>query len=174
MVLNNTAGFEKCWIKFTKQLKGKLINQKEKQNFTYSALKLILADAVTVWESKYDECGRWLIDYTKENPEKGELIKQVLLEDIKFTEIKEKKDSSRGVAIAVSAASAAIGFGISTVLNATNIVTAAATMLPAIAAYPAVTATGSAVKAKKEELNIDAYMNQLEKFRLSIVNVIEN
>ncbi len=174
MTLNNRENFLKCWDKFSKNLRGKILNQTDKQNFSFHVLKLILAEAVTVWENKYDECGRWLIDYSKENPEKGELIKQILLRDMKFTEVTVKKSNSRNAALLASVGVAAAGFGISHFLNAGTAATVAATVLPAIAAYPTVTATTNAVNGKKESNTLDAYMNQLEKFRLSILNVIDN
>lgn len=172
--MNSKVNFEKNWDKFIKQLKGKLIAQRTKRNFSYPVLKLILAEAVTVWETNYDECGRWLLDYDKENPEKAALIKNILLKDMRFTEIPKKKDASKGIALAVSAAAAAVGFGICTYLDKGMLITAASTVLPAAAAYPAVTVTSGMMKEKNDDDIINAYLGQLEKFRISIIDVIES
>ena len=67
------SDFERCWKKFTNTLGGALIEESEKQNLTYSAASIILSNASMAWSLSYDECGRWLSSYKKENPEKGEL-----------------------------------------------------------------------------------------------------
>ncbi len=172
--MNSKESFERCWRKFLNRVKGNLLTQKEKQNFAYPVLKLILAEAVTDWENKYDECGRWLLDYCNANPQKGEIIQQIIFKDMKFVEIPPKKDRSKVVGLTASAAAAAIGFGVSSFCDASTAVTAAATLIPAAATFPAVNVAGGMVKAKNDADTLNEYINQLEKYRLSIVNVIEN
>ena len=93
---------------------------------------------------------------------------------MKFTEIPPKKDYSKVVGLTSSVAAAAIGFGVSSFLDASTAVTAAATLIPAAATFPAVNVAGGMVKTKNEADVFNEYINQLDKFRLSIVNVIEN
>ena len=172
--MNSKESFERCWRKFLNNVKGKMLTQKEKKNFSYPVIKLILGEAVTDWENKYDECGRWLLDYCKDNPQKGAIIQQIIFQDMKFTEIPPKKDYTKVVGLTSSVAAAAIGFGVSSFLDASTAVTAAATLIPAAATFPAVNVAGGMVKTKNEADVFNEYINQLDKFRLSIVNVIEN
>lgn len=54
---------------------------------------LILADCIGFWDSGYSEGGRWLEKFEKMYPEKAELIRDILLNDMKFTE--NSADKSR-------------------------------------------------------------------------------
>lgn len=166
--------FEKQWEKFLTSLKGKILKESSKQQLTYPLLNLLLRDARLCWESDYDENGRWLKKYKEENPEKGELIYNILLEDMVFTEIKPAKGNSEIMNYALPVVGAVAGFGISSLLHANAIIKAVSTIAPAALLYTTTKSVGTNKKDNSTKQLIDAYIAQLDKFKVSIISIICN
>lgn len=166
--------FEKYWKKFATQLQGQLMTQAQKGILVHSAFNLTLADCAGFWDSKYSEGGRWLDQYKAGHPEEADMIRDILLKDMQFTD--EGKYSSKYGALRylIPAGSAAAGFIISGISRAGTLARAASTIVPAAVAYP-VTANIVNMKADdaKKEL-IQAYMKQLDKYKRSVESVLHN
>ena len=75
--------FQKYWKQFTTQLQGQM---RKEVKINAGSFNLILASTINFWDSSYCEGGRWLDNYEKKSPKKAELIRNILLEDMKFTE----------------------------------------------------------------------------------------
>ena len=170
--MSNVSDFEKYWNKFTTKLKGALMGQMRNQPLTHSAASIVLSDIAMAWSLSYDDCGRWLLEYTQENPEKGAIITQILTQDMGFTEIPESKNFPEIAKIAAPAAGAVLGFGISHFLNASILIQAISTIAPAALIYPVTKNLGESVKTAKQEILLNDYMEQLEKYRKSVLSVI--
>ena len=166
--------FEKQWEKFLTSLKGKILKESAKQQLTCPLLNLLLRDARLCWESDYDENGRWLNNYKAENPEKGELIYNILLEDMIFTEIKSAKGNSEIMNYAIPIAGAVAGFGISSLLHANAIIKAVSTIAPAALLYATTKSVDTNKKDNSAKQLVDAYIAQLDKFKVSIISIICN
>lgn len=170
--MSNISDFEKYWDKFTTKLRGMLMNQSQKQTLTYSIASIILSDAAVSWSLSYDECGIWLIKYTEGNPEKGELISQVLTGDMKFKEIPPKKDIPESANIITPLVGAILGGGIAHILDANVFVQIASAIVPAALLYPAIKSVGNMVTENNKDGIIDEYMAQLEKYKKSVIVIL--
>lgn len=172
--MSTVSEFEKLWSKFTTRLQGVLINKSKAQKLTYSIADIVLSDAAVSWSLSYDECGRWMSGYIKENPAKGALIKKILTEDMRFTEVPEKKNIPVAAQIAVPIVTAALGGGISYLLHAKLAIIILSAVVPAVLSYPAVRSLNSSIEIKNKETLIKDYMQQLDKYKNSIVSILSN
>jgi len=168
----HTEKFKENWKRFETNLYGKLLATMEKQELTVGLANIILRDILADWLSMYDICGRWLNEYSAENPEKGREIKEILERNVRFTtEIKQNKTATY-MKYALPVVGAAIGSGVASALSKKLAIRAAATVLPAAALYP--------VASQYEKNNggkhkvIEGYIAQLDTYRADIVNIIEN
>lgn len=166
--------FEKCWNIFLTRLEGRMMTQSKKQTLTYPFLNLMLSDACLCWGSEYEEGGRWLKKYSEAEPEKGKLIRQILMEEMRFSEISVKKDTADSWSYAIPIAGAAAGLGISHVLKAGMAAQAASTILPVVILYPSVKAAGENRSARMKKGMMKEYLSQLDKYRLRVASLLED
>lgn len=164
--------FERLWKDFISRLKGQILSQSKQKTLTYSYIKLLLENEVYSWDSDYEECGRWLKTYINENPRSGEMIRDILLNDMTFTEITPAKKSDI-LNYVVPAIGAIAGLGISSILNAGIIVKIVSTVVPGAVLYPATKSVSSYINDYNNQKLIDDYIGQLDKYRLSIISVID-
>ena len=174
MSIEAKADFERNWTKFITRLKGQIITKSEKQELTYPLLKLLLSDAALSWDAKDEENGRWLMNYAASEPVKGQTIRGILTEDMQFTELQPKKVYSESLNYVVPVAGAAVGLGISSLLGANTLVKAISTIAPAAVLYPSAKAIGDNLNKKGRSLLLEEYIAQLEKYRISVISVIES
>lgn len=166
--------FEANWQKFTTQLRGQMMIEAKKQKLTYPMLKLMLASHVGYWDSRQKEGGRWLDAYEAANPEKGALVREILVKDMCFSEEEDSRSQTDIWKYAVPVGGAAAGFAISHALGAAAGVQAVATVAPAVIGYPlAGSLSGSARERGKKEL-LDRYMAQLQKYKKSVESILSS
>ena len=166
--------FEKYWADFQNKLKGKLLRQFEKQECNFKLAELILSESSLGLYSEYDACGRWLKKYSAESPDKGELIRQILLEDMHFTEITSHRGYNEALNYVIPVVGAAAGFGIASVAAADAVVKAVSTIAPAAVLYFSTKAVGDSMKDASKRNMIDEYISQLEKYKLSVLNILSD
>lgn len=166
--------FEKLWDKFFARLKGKILAQADKQELTYPLMKLILADAKSDWMSEYDEGGRWLRDYMNENPAKGRLVYDILTDNISFSEVQKKSDSTGVVGLVAPLAGAALGFGVSSIFNAGVVVKIISAVVPAGLLFGTTKAMEPKLRHKRKQEQIDAYLSQLDKYKFSVISILSD
>lgn len=172
--MSNISEFESYWDRFTARLMGTLMNESKKQEITYSVASILLSDAVMSWSLSYDDCGSWLARLKSEEPEKGELVSQILTNDIKFTEVKPKKTMPPVVNAVAPVVGAALGFGISHALDAAVLVQIISTVVPGVLIYPATKSVGNMMEENKKSAVIEDYMAQLEKYKKSVISVLSD
>lgn len=169
---NDIEVFEKNWEQFMTRLRGKIMHYAQRQKLTSSLMKLILKDASNSWDSDKEENGRWLMHYCRQNPQGGELVRRILLEDMDFTEVPERKGNGEILTHVVPVAGAAAGFGISSAMGATTVAKAVFTIAPALLLYPAAKGFSGSVRDRNAEEYIDRYLLQLDKYKKSVVSVL--
>lgn len=174
MSIEDRANFEKNWAKFITRLKGQVMAKTEKQELSYPLLKLLLSDAVIGWETKDEENGRWLMNYTAEEPTKGQTIHRILTEDMQFDELQSKKVYHESLNYVVPIVGAVAGLGISTLLGAGVLGKTLSTVVPAAVLYPSSKAIGDNLNKTSSSHLLEEYIAQLEKYKLSVISVIES
>lgn len=164
--------FEALWADFLALVRGKLITTANKQNLSTPLANLILSDAASSWGSEYERNGKWLNQFKASEPEKAQLVHDVLLRDMTFADIEEKNDLPDFYNYVIPAAGACLGLAISMYAGCGKLIQAISTIVPAALLYPAVkTYRGNMHDANKEK-NINNYMQQLEKYKNSIVSIL--
>lgn len=166
--------FEKSWQGFEKRLRMKLLKKAESSLLTRSVANLLLNDEASIWGTEYDEAGIWLRNIEGEDPDKGRLIRRILTEDMSLNDIEQKKEISQLLEYAVPLAGAAAGLALSSCFNAPLWAKCVSTAAPAVLMYPAVKAVRQADHEKAAEETVNAYMEQLEKYRASVISVISS
>lgn len=166
--------FECLWEKFIVRLKGKMLRQMAKGALDIGALKLILLDASAGWDSNEEEGGRWLHGYAQEHPEKGELLRNILVEDMRFAEVTYPRVFPQTLEYILPVGGAAVGLGLSSFFQANWKVRAAATVGPGVLLYPAVRAVGEGSREKRRREVMEDYLGQLDKFKESVLSLLED
>ena len=102
------------------------------------------------------------------------MIRNILLNDMKFTEDSEGDTKNGYLKYVVPLGSAAVGLGISRVIGANNLVQAICTISPAVVAYPITNNILDSTKDQKMKIRISNYMRQLDKYKLSIESILKD
>ncbi len=164
--------FESLWSDFVALVKGKLMTTSTKQKLTTPLANLILADAASSWGTEYEINGKWLSKLKETEPEKAELVRDILLNDIKFNDIDTKSDLPDYYNYVIPAVGACAGLAISMYVGCGKLVQAISTITPAVLLYPAVKTFRSSMHTTSQNKNIDNYILQLEKYKNSIVSIL--
>lgn len=164
--------FESLWNDFVILVKGKLITTSNTQRLSTPLANLILSDAASSWGSEYELCGKWLSQFAEREPQKAELIRNITLNDMKFSDISERKEISNQYNIIVPAIGAIAGLGISYFMGAAKWVQAISVIAPAVLLYPAVKSFAKQKNDINKKNTIDELMGQLDKYKNSILSVL--
>lgn len=167
-----TTRFQELWEGFIDSFKGDLLTESRKQNISFPLAKLALGEAVSSWTSEYTINGRWLYNLLKSNPAKGELVKEIITKDISLTEVKDNSSKSDGLKYLAPLGVGALGYGVARWFEMETMGTLISTILPMFAAYPIATNYLSNQHAKAQDSLINAYVNQLNKYKESIWSVL--
>lgn len=165
--------FEKNWKKFVTRLQGQLLTQVKKGVFNMATFNLILDDCVGFWDSKHTEGGRWLDNYEKEYPQKAELIRDILLKDMKFEEGSVNSSQQGYLKYAIPAGSAAAGLIVSKLAGASPLIQAACTIVPAVLAYPVSNGIAEAADESRKKEVIRSCIEQLDKYKAGISSILQ-
>ena len=172
MVNTEKEKFESLWNDFGTLVKGKLITTAQKQSLTTPLAKLILSDAAGAWRDEYSTYGRWLQQLAKNESSKFELIKDVLINDMRFNDVELPSVLPNYCDYLVPTISACAGYAISKFWELGTIANAAFVIIPALLTYPAVKQYRKTQTETAVSKTIDSYMNQLEKFKNSILAIL--
>lgn len=167
-------GFEKNWDKFRSRLQGKIMVQINKGVFNLPSLNLALADCIEFWDSRHSEGGRWLDELEKALPDKANMVREILLKDMRFAEESDGGTQNNFLQYAVPAGSAIVGFSLAKVMGATEVIRAVCTIVPAAVAFPLTKNIISMADCNKKKEMIKNYLAQLEKYRLSIESILKD
>ena len=166
--------FMKNWEKFRTRLQGQVMMQAKKGILNHASLNLILADCTEFWDSDHSEGGRWLNELEKAFPQKAELVRNILLNDMKFTEEADAGSKNGILQLAVPVGSAAAGFSLSKLMGASTLIQAVCTVVPAAVAFPLTKNIVGTLDDNKRKDVIGRYIAQLEKYRLSIESIVKD
>ena len=164
--------FETLWSDFSTLVKGKLLTTAQKQTLSTPLAKLILSDATGSWDDEYTMYGRWLHQLSQTDAAKAELVKDVLLKDMNFSEVEQTSILPDYYNYLVPSISACAGYAVSRFLELGLIGDTALAILPAVMSYPAVK------QYRKNQANvavgktIASYMEQLEKYKNSVLSIL--
>lgn len=164
--------FESLWTDFIILVKGKLINTVAKQKLSTPLANLILSDAVSSWNSEYEINGKWLSNLKGIDSYKAELVGEILLKDMRFTEIDKKKELPTYYNYVIPAVGACVGCVISMYLGYGKLGQAASTIIPAVLLYPAVTTFRNRMNETNKDKCIEDYIEQLEKYKNGVISVL--
>lgn len=174
MSFSDIERFQKYWARFTTQLKGMLITQAKNETLSCSVLNLLLADSIEFWDSHHAEGGRWLEQLENENPQKGSLVREVLVNDMKFEDASETVSGNDLIKYVLPVGSALAGFAISHFAGASRAVQALCTVAPAAIAYPVANNMFQTARDQKKKAIIQGYMDQLDKYRLAVESILQD
>lgn len=164
--------FEILWDDFTTLVKGKLITTATKQTLSAPLAKLILSDAAGSWGDEYSTYGRWLQLFSQKESSKAELIREVLLKDLRFTEISSPNILPDYCNYLIPGLGALAGYTTSVYFDMGRISQVATVLLPAVLLYPAVKKFRTNQSKMAIDKTIDAYMEQLEKYKNSVLSIL--
>lgn len=164
--------FDSLWNDFIALVKGKLINSASKQKLSVPLANLILSDAASTWTSEYEINGKWLYGFAEREPQKADLIREILMNDMKFGDVEMRRELSNGIYYIVPAIGAIAGLSISYFSGASKVIQAISTIAPAILLYPAVKLFGKQQAETNVQKNIEDIMQQLEKYHNSILSIL--
>ncbi|MGN0245837.1 MAG: hypothetical protein ACI4DK_07715 [Lachnospiraceae bacterium] len=164
--------FESLWADFIALVKGKLINTVAKQKLSTPLANLILSDAASSWNSEYEINGKWLSNLKNVNSKKAELVGEILLDDMRFTEIDTQGELPTYYNYVIPAVGACFGCAISMYLEYSKLVQAASTIIPAVLLYPAVTTFRKRMNETNKDKCIEDYIAQLDKYKNSVISVL--
>lgn len=167
-----TIKFNELWQDFVSSFKGNLITESRKQDISFAFAKLALSEAVSTWTSEYTINGRWLHKLMQDDSSKGNLVKEILTKDIALTEERFNGTKSDSLKYIVPVGAGAIGYGVAHALELATLGTACATLAPMAIAYPLTTKYLSNKKEKAQDNLINAYVDQLNKFKESILSAL--
>lgn len=172
--MNNTdkERFESLWNDFVVLVKGKLINTSNNQRLSTSLANLILRDAASIWDSEYEICGKWMSQLYECDPQKAKLIREIILNDMKFSEITEKKEMSNQYNIIIPTIGAIVGLGISYFAGAGKWIQTISTIAPAVLLYPAAKTFSKQQTDINRKKTIEELIGQLDKYKNSILSVL--
>lgn len=167
-----TNKFKELWKDFVTGFKGNLITESKRQPITLVLARLALADALLSWTSEYTINGRWLNNLIKEEPEKGELVKEILTKDVTLTEVAVpgKKPAALGYAVPLGAG--AVGYAAAHYAALGTVGTVCATAIPAIVAYPLMKSYLDKSNQAETTGVIDGYVRQLDKYREAVLSAL--
>ncbi len=172
MGTTNKEKFESLWQDFISLVKGKLLLTGRNQTLTTPLANLILSEAASSWVSEYEINGKWLQQYKDENEAKAALVQDILYKDMKFSDINMKRDLPDYYDYIIPAAGAGVGYGTGMLLGLGKIAQLVSVLGPAILLFPAVKMFRKNQQESNIVVNVDLYIEQLNKFRDSVLSVL--
>jgi len=164
--------FNHHWEGFINVVKGNLITIPTSQDISVNMAKLVLNEAALSWLSEYDVKGQWLISIIQSEPAVGERIKDILVNEMEFADVKPSRDKSLLVKASIPAAGAVFGAAVPVALGASLLTGLACALGLSALSYPLASKMADGMEECKKNRIIDVYVGQLEKFRLGIEGII--
>lgn len=157
--------FKELWNDFASGFRGKLISESSRGTLKYSDVKLDLAEAAESWNSEYSIPGRWLYKLIADDPKRGELVRDILTNDLTVSEVAANGHNVEWVNVAAPAGLGAVGYTVAAIAHWGTVATLCSTIIPAVVAFPVAKAFTSAHNNKANDRLVEAYMEQLDKCR---------
>ncbi len=175
--------FNEAWTEFESHVKAGLRKHTKSGYIEPSLVNLILSEASTAWEARYDFCGRWLKEYSQHHPLKGEQLRVLLTNNTTFTPIPRVSCTMWFTDVVVLTLGASTGYAIAYWLTKQAFLVAYApwhqwiqiglTVLPMMASIPILRRVKKMSEENASTKVVEAYMEQLEKIRQSAVAMLK-
>lgn len=166
--------FNKLWNDFMVKLNGQILKRSADGMPSIKQMNMILEDCALDWVTGETICGRWFLEYETENPNQGQLIRQILLEDMRFQECEAQPELPSAAHIVVPAVGAVAGLALSRVLHAGAVMQAASAIVPAVALSPAMKYVDTQLSSKNTQKQTKEYLLQMDVYYRSIISVLES
>ena len=164
--------FESLWGDFCSLVKGKLLTTAQKQTISAPLANLILSEAASSWLSEYEINGRWLMKYRLKDEAKANLVQEVLTLDMKFAEVCLKSELPDYYNYLIPVIGAGLGYVTGNLLALGKVAQVVSVVAPAVLLYPAVKMYRRNQAMANVEINVNLYMNQLNKFKDSVISIL--
>lgn len=164
--------FEHLWSDFIALVKGKLLTTASKQTLSISLANLILTDAASSWGSDYEINGRWVKEIKMQNPQKAELILEILLNDLKFSDVRIKGTLPDYYNYLIPTIGAFVGYAAGSYWDFSKLWQTVSTIVPAVLLYPAVKSYRNNQQLSNNEYLVNQYIEQLIKYKNSIISIL--
>jgi hypothetical protein len=161
--------FEELWEDYISSFKGSLISQTNNQPMSYHLAKRTLEEVTLSWLSEFDRRGRWVMRLEKEFPDKGDVVKDIIRNDISIKEIASSDSHVSASKYLLPAGLAAVGYFAAKLLAYNPIKTACLVLIPALISVPILNNHLKNRQKNKEDAIIDSYVNQLNKYKVAIL-----
>jgi len=172
--MDNIQIFDEEWKRFGDKLRGKLMTGLSNRTLTLGYANVFLKEESLVWFDKYERSGNWLTLFGNENPEKAEIIVNILKQDLGFNKEIKEETNYKFIKYAIPAAAAVVGGGLAHELSGKLLTQLMGAAVPAVVLYPVATELEKNYGKDGKKKLIEDYILQLEKYRTSIRNVILN
>ena len=183
--MNAKEEFRQNWEAFTDNLKGGMLVMLSQADLSFDRIATALEARRELWSSRQLEGGRWLERYSSLSPEKADIVRKVLSEDLKFTQEPERA----GAAIALKVLRILVGFILGYVIakNSPDSWLMRTEMLADVrGAIPFGAATACSIafyvlglpfdrslSEKRRRGRVESYLRQLDKYKTSIESILD-
>jgi len=164
--------FDRHWSDFQSKLKSRIQMRSQSGALSCPQMNVILKDCALGWDSRGTMWGWWMADLEAQNPDKARIVREILLEDMRFRKIPERKGIHGAVKALVPAAGATAGFAVSRLLEAALSVQLLCAAVLAAVLLPAMLAADRQVHQDNIDAEIQDYLDQLELYHRSIQSVL--
>ena len=164
----------RSWSNFLSELRGKLLTTARTQELSLPLANLILSELASYWHSSSDVKGVWFTKYCETHIKEGQIISNILTNDLKFDTKENTTPMSNSTKCLLSIAGAVLGFGLSSFFEVSKTVRAITILLPMLVTFPLLDAYQEKQKISNQKSMIDNYINQLKKFEMSICSIIND
>lgn len=170
--------FRECWGKYQARLKGGMLGLKAAMPPSFATLADIYEARQDFWKDRFEDGGGWLERYHSENPQKGELVKTILLKDMHvepFTVHAPKIGLSRTIRITCGVGAGYLVnhfYPMSAKIIPTSVAPIATIAVCGIMGYCLGLPLDSSIADTARRRTIDEFLNQLEKYRLAVETIL--
>lgn len=167
--------FEDSWKIFIANITGELKECIKKSKLTLSYANILLRDVSLDWKSDITMTGVWLDKYSKDNYEKAKKIEEILTKEITFEKIEESENdkSSKSINIIAPLVGGTVGYGVGRAISKNSLLLKTATTgIGVVTTLCAINNSNKTNKDNDEEDKIKKYVSQLDKYKLKVIDII--
>ena len=183
--MNAKDEFLSNWTKFIAKLKGRLLGMSKNGELTFKAVSEIFDSEREFWLSHYEEGGRWIERFSEQDATKGEIIRNILVNDLQFSgNITPKSNVGvfRIFRIAIGVVVGVLLIRLSPdswilkseeLLKFRDLIPYFSAGISGVVFYLLGQTFDASLFDKCRYKLIDSYLNQLEKYRLSVETLLD-
>ncbi|MBQ7875867.1 MAG: hypothetical protein IJ316_01115 [Clostridia bacterium] len=163
--------FEKVWSTFTEKFSKSMIAASKEEKPTIDVANKILDRTMVIWSNEKEDAGRWMILYCDKYPRSGRKICDVL-ENLTIKHYEEPKGINKNVRRFLPLCLSVIVFFIMFFITSWVWAAVLAVVMLAISGS-VVYAVNESIKATRDKDIIKGYVEELDRSKEKILNIIE-